>query len=242
MATHLNREKRILAYLELKNTGAGFEGTYLRKSSSLSSPPPRNWSPRGWGVCGNPEQRGEGDSVRRGARNPGRRSPRPAELRAAFTPSLRPQQPRAPGKAAATRLRTPHACAEPAPARTPRWDRSPRLRRVGARPLASGGGLSVGSPSSDRAHWLGGGAWTGPAADWAAREQVGRRGPIARLAAARVGKACCRELGSRCFSAMASEEPVEVVTCTAPVNIAVIKYCEWRASGGGMWGPCGRGN
>ncbi|TKC36605.1 hypothetical protein EI555_017002, partial [Monodon monoceros] len=53
---------------------------------------------------------------------------------------------------------------------------------------------------------------------------VGRRGPIAGLAAARGGKACCRALGSRCFSAMASEKRLEVVTCTAPVNIAVIKY------------------
>lgn len=28
---------------------------------------------------------------------------------------------------------------------------------------------------------------------------------------------------------MASEKPIVVVTCTAPVNIAVVKYCEWWA-------------
>lgn len=28
---------------------------------------------------------------------------------------------------------------------------------------------------------------------------------------------------------MASEKPTVVVTCTAPVNIAVVKYCEWWA-------------
>lgn len=34
---------------------------------------------------------------------------------------------------------------------------------------------------------------------------------------------------------MASEKPVVTVTCTAPVNIAVIKYCEC------MGRECGRG-
>lgn len=34
---------------------------------------------------------------------------------------------------------------------------------------------------------------------------------------------------------MAPENPVVIVTCTAPVNIAVIKYCEC------MGQECGRG-
>ncbi|KAG8508171.1 Diphosphomevalonate decarboxylase, partial [Galemys pyrenaicus] len=34
--------------------------------------------------------------------------------------------------------------------------------------------------------------------------------------------------GARRVWAMASEKPFAAVTCTAPVNIAVIKYCEWR--------------
>ncbi|KAB1260260.1 Diphosphomevalonate decarboxylase [Camelus dromedarius] len=53
---------------------------------------------------------------------------------------------------------------------------------------------------------------------------MGRCRPIARPAAARVGKARGRGLGSRGSSAMAAEKPVVAVTCTAPVNIAVIKY------------------
>lgn len=108
-------------------------------------------------------------------------------------------------------------------------NQSLRLRRVGACFRASGGGLRVASLSSDATHWLRGGAWARPAFNWATREQVGRRGPIAGPAAARVWKAGGRGLGSLCSSAMASEKPIVVVTCTAPVNIAVVKYCEWWA-------------
>lgn len=51
-------------------------------------------------------------------------------------------------------------------------------------------------------------------------------------------------LGSQYSSAMASEKPLVAVTCTAPVNIAVIKYCECAGRGlhggrqpgvGGRW-------
>lgn len=128
----------------------------------------------------------------------------------------------------------PGACAELAPARTSECEgsgaeanQSLRLRRVGSCFRASGGGLRVASLSSDATHWLSGGAWARPAFNWATREQVGRRGPIAGPAAARVWKAGGRGLGSLCSSAMASEKPIVVVTCTAPVNIAVVKYCEW---------------
>lgn len=34
-----------------------------------------------------------------------------------------------------------------------------------------------------------------------------------------------------CCSGMASEKPLVAVTCTAPVNIAVIKYCECAGVG-----------
>jgi hypothetical protein len=40
-------------------------------------------------------------------------------------------------------------------------------------------------------------------------------------------------LGTRRDLVMASEKPLVAVTCTAPVNIAVIKYCECHLLG---WG------
>lgn len=51
----------------------------------------------------------------------------------------------------------------------------------------------------------------------------------------RLGRGC-RSLaaggwGRPCASAMASEKPYLAVTCTAPVNIAVIKYCECAGRG-----------
>ena len=46
----------------------------------------------------------------------------------------------------------------------------------------------------------------------------------------------CRERpgsGGGGGSAMAEERALAIVTCTAPVNIAVIKYCEYRRPAGG---------
>lgn len=43
--------------------------------------------------------------------------------------------------------------------------------------------------------------------------------------------------GRKCSSAMASEKPYLAVTCTAPVNIAVIKYCECAGRGCARGGP-----
>ena len=45
------------------------------------------------------------------------------------------------------------------------------------------------------------------------------------------------ELGTLRGGTMASEKPLAAVTCTAPVNIAVIKYCECR---GPAWDGDGR--
>lgn len=44
------------------------------------------------------------------------------------------------------------------------------------------GGLSIGCPSFDPAHWLRGGTWAGPATDWSTLEQLGPHGPMDRPA------------------------------------------------------------
>ncbi|VCW97584.1 unnamed protein product, partial [Gulo gulo] len=66
-------------------------------------------------------------------------------------------------------------------------------------------------------------AVAGPTADWAACETEGSCEPIAGRARCEPGPAGGGGLNCG-FLAMASEKPVVAVTCTAPVNIAVIKY------------------
>lgn len=131
------------------------------------------------------------------------------------------------------------ACARrpPAPAQIP----PVRMRKFHSLtpPLAcshglrgSGGGLSVSRTSFDSVHRLKSGSWAGPVVYWTAREKPGpRANHIAARETVDPGEPV---LGSAArhssFSVMASEKSQDLmVTCTAPVNIAVIKYCEcWR--------------
>lgn len=113
----------------------------------------------------------------------------------------------------------------PLPARTPPLACSHELR-------GSGGGLSVSRTSFDSVHRLKSGSWARPVAYWTAREKPGRR---ANRTAARETVDTGGTGAGLCSSGlqplvMASEKPQDLmVTCTAPVNIAVIKYCEcWR--------------
>lgn len=99
--------------------------------------------------------------------------------------------------------------------------------------LTSRGGLSVGRTSFDSVHWLKSGPWARPAAYWTSQEQLGLwANHVAAREAANPGREPVLGSAARdsSLSAMASETSQDlVVTCTAPVNIAVIKYCEcWR--------------
>ena len=97
-----------------------------------------------------------------------------------------PPEPRSAPTSARSREGSRHALAQRRRLRGPRFraHQPPRLRRAAACLRASGGGLSVGCPSSDPAHWLRDGVCARPAADGAAGEQVGPRRPIAEPAAA----------------------------------------------------------
>lgn len=179
-----------------------------------------------WGVCPpvlaqSPLSLGIHSGAARSSRSPVR-----GKIPSTPAPRSRSRRPR---KTASPRLRTScanatgrlgrcRACAEPAGA-------------------CSGppSGLSVSRPSSDPAHWLRGGAWARSAADWTAHEQLGSRGPLEGTSAACIWTAEGCGLELPCSSAMASEKPLVAVTCTAPVNIAVIKYCECTGRG------CGHG-